>query len=70
MKIRDKTKQNKKQSFGGAEGLDGLHVCLFIAVVELKRIVVGLLILSYIKKKNLETSTHDSMHYEKKNATA
>lgn len=43
-------KQNKtKTKVLEAEGLGGQPVCLFSAVVELKQIVVGLLILSYIE---------------------
>lgn len=45
-KVRqDKTKTKVLK----AEGLGGLPVCPFSAVVELKQIVVGLLILSYIE---------------------
>lgn len=47
-KKSDKTKQTKTKVLK-AEGLGGLPVCLFSAVVELKQIVVGLLILSYIE---------------------
>lgn len=49
--LREKENQTKqtKTKVLKAEGLGGLPVCLFSAVVELKQIVVGLLILSYIE---------------------